>query len=155
MKNELPITSTCSNTALHIAGACATCSAKAPSYVTSRSEPWGGKIATLHRSLIFVRVQAAGSQVTATDLCFPSRALEQDEVIKAGCQHISMVSLLCKLHVRMLLLLLIYIHNTSITTHLLLLVINHFFPLPPTPFPSCTVGQQRKYRLQSFCLDSI
>lgn len=34
---------------------------------------------------------------------FPSRALEQDEVIKAGCQRILAVSLLCKLHTQMLL----------------------------------------------------
>jgi len=78
-----------------------------------------------------VRVRAAGREVSATDLCFPIRALEQDEAIEAGCRHISTISLLRELHAQMLLLLhqaaLIYIQNTSITAHLLLLVINQFF----------------------------
>lgn len=93
-----------------------------------------------------MRVQAAGREVSATDLCFPSRALEQDEVIKAGCQYISTISLLCKLHAQMLLLLhqasLIYIHNTSIAAHLLLLVINQFF-LFFFSLPSSSVGLNR------------
>lgn len=88
-----------------------------------------------------MRAHAAGREVGAADLWFPIRALEEDEAIKAGCQDVSAVSLLRKLRAQMLLLLhrasLIYIHNASITAHLLLLVINKFFPFFfffPPPF---------------------
>lgn len=80
----------------------------------------------------FFRVCAScGQEVNASYLSFPSKALEQDEAIKARCQRIVTVSLLRKLQAQMLLFsasgLLIHIHNTSITAHLVLLIINQFF----------------------------
>lgn len=63
----------------------------------------GGKGEKGDQLLLFVRVQVAGRKVSSSNLCFPSRALEQDEVIKAGCQYIITISLLCKLHAQMLL----------------------------------------------------
>ena len=58
---------------------------------------------SLIRFCLFVLLQSGGREVSASHLCFPSRALEQDEVIKAGRQHVITVSLLCKLHAQMLL----------------------------------------------------
>lgn len=52
---------------------------------------------------VFCAGTRRGQEVSAPPLGFPGRALEQDEVIRAGCQRIIAVSLLCKLHAQMLL----------------------------------------------------
>lgn len=62
-----------------------------------------GKGIALWSHPIFLACASCGQEVSASHLCFPSRALEQDEAIKAGCQRIVTVSLLCKLHAQMLL----------------------------------------------------
>lgn len=47
---------------------------------------------------LFCACARCGWGVSASHLCVPGRALEQDEVIKAGCPRVIAVSLLCKLH---------------------------------------------------------
>lgn len=51
-----------------------------------------------HTSIpLFCACASCGWAVSASHLCVPSRALEQDEVTKAGCPRVIAVSLLCKL----------------------------------------------------------
>uniref|UniRef100_A0A5F8G469 Coiled-coil-helix-coiled-coil-helix domain containing 3 n=1 Tax=Monodelphis domestica TaxID=13616 RepID=A0A5F8G469_MONDO len=55
------------------------------------------------RSAEFYKVTTEQYQRAADEVESKFRALEQDKVIKAGCQYIITISLLCKLHAQMLL----------------------------------------------------
>lgn len=109
-KMNCQLLSTCSDTALHMVEACSACILLGPQLgshqVWKRSvlaRRRRGKEIALWSHPIFLACASCGREVSASHLCFPSRALEQDETIKAGCQWIVTVSLLCKLHAQMLL----------------------------------------------------
>lgn len=98
---------TYSDMTLHVAEACFMLG---PQLWTSGSEKgvcWRGgeqrRASILDPLTIFCACASCGKEVSASHLCFPSRALEQDEAIKAQCRCILTVSLLCKLHAQMLL----------------------------------------------------
>lgn len=100
---------TCSDTTLHMVEACSACFMLDPQL--RNHQFWKRGVLARRREkginpwfvTIFRACASCGKEVSAFHLCFPSRALEQDEVIKAGCQRIITVSLLCKLHAQMLL----------------------------------------------------
>lgn len=112
MKNELPVTvDVCRHDTSYARSLLSLLYAGLPAMKPSglkkgcvlarRREEGRGPVLDLFPS--FVLLQSGGREVSASHLCFPSRALEQDEVIKAGRQHVITGSLLCKLHAQMLL----------------------------------------------------
>lgn len=110
MKNELPITVDMWDTTLHMVETCSACILLGPQLGIHQVWKRGllarrrrGKEIALWSHPIFLACASCGREVNASHLCFPSRALEQDETIKARCQRIVTVSLLCKLHTQMLL----------------------------------------------------
>lgn len=95
--------STCSDMTLHMVEACSACFMLGPQLWNHRF--WKGGVLARRRGKKgihprSVRLWEGGHCLSPL---FPGRALEQDEVIKVGCQRILSVSLLCKLHAQMLL----------------------------------------------------
>lgn len=82
---------------------------------------------------VFCACASCGKEVSASHLFFPSRALEQDEVIKAGANASSQSYYFASCTPRCCCLLhqasLTRIPNTSIRAHVVLLMIHQFFAL--------------------------
>lgn len=108
-KMNCQLLSTCSDTTLHMAEACSACYLLSPQLGTHQVWERGvlarrrGKGIAFWCHPISLACISCGQEVSASHLCFLSRALEQDEGVKAGCQHMGAVSLLCRLHAQMLL----------------------------------------------------
>lgn len=109
-KMNCQLLSTCSDTTLHMAEACSACYLLSPQLGTHQvwergvlARRRGKGIAFWCHPVSLACCISCGQEVSASHLCFPSRALEQDEAVKAGCQHMGAVSLLCRLHAQMLL----------------------------------------------------
>lgn len=95
--------STCSDTTLHMAEACSACYLLSPQLGTH--QVWERGVLARKRDLFLIHLMSLAcasceQEVSVSHLCFPSRALEQDEAVKAGCQHMGTASLLCNLHPR-------------------------------------------------------
>lgn len=131
-KMNCQLLSTCSDTTLHMAEACSACYLLSPQLETH--QVWeGGVLARRRRKGIAfwshpVSLVCAGYGLegSASHLCFPSRALEQDEVVKVGAsmwavQSPSTASCTPRCCCFLQWPLLIHIHNTSIPAHLVLL----------------------------------